>query len=141
MSVQNWIKALPGIQDTSLRGCVVGLKRERGRIVDSMRGTKAHGVVTGATKTSYTVAVVGMGETGAAEAALAFAAVEELNPGHVGRSSITIDAAVGVLLYSGTTYQPDLETGGKAVLEPTLQTEHQALTAVAAAGSTRALGG
>jgi hypothetical protein len=139
-TIQAWLKGLDTLLPASEQGGVAGLQTERGRIIDSMRSSNAHGVQTGATKASYTVAVVGGGQDGSAEASEAFAAVAELNPGHVGRSSVEIDG-VGVLIYSGTNYQSDLETQGKAVLGPTLQSEKDALTAAYARGSRRAIGG
>jgi hypothetical protein len=139
-TIAAWLRGLDTLKDASDRGGVAGLQAERGRIIDTMRSSDAHGVQTGATKASYQVAVVGAGLDGSAEASEAFAAVAELNPGHVGRSSVEVEG-VGVLLYSGTNYQSDLETQGKAVLEPTLQSEKDVLTAAYARGSPRALGG
>jgi hypothetical protein len=139
-TIQPWLKGLDDLQAASDRGGVAGLQAERGRVIDTMRSSDAHGVQTGATKASYQVAVVGAGQDGSGEAAESFAAVAELNPGHVGRSSIEVEG-VAVFLYSGTNYQDKLETEGKAVLEPTLQSEKDALTAAYARGSRRTLGG
>jgi hypothetical protein len=139
-TIAAWLRGLDALKDASDRGGVAGLQAERGRVIDAMRSSDAHGTQTGATKASYQVAVVGAGLDGGAEAAEAFAAVAELNPGHVGRSSVDVEG-VGVLLYSGTNYQDKLETEGKAVLEPTLQSENDALTAAYARGSRRVLGG
>jgi len=140
LTIQAWLDGLDALRPASDEGGAQGLEGERGRIIDSMRSSDAHGVVSGATKASYQMAVVGAGRDGSAEAAESFAAVAELNPGHVGRGTVSVEG-VGVAFYSGTNYQSDLETQGKAVLEPTVQHEAQALTAAYARGSKRRLGG
>jgi hypothetical protein len=137
--VKPWLDGLAALRPASDRGGVRGLQGERGRIVDTMRASDAHGVVSGATKASYTVAIVGAGLDGSAEWTEARGTVEELNPGRVGASSVEVEG-VGALLYSATNYQDKLETQGKAVLEPTLQREAEALTAAFARGSKQEIG-
>jgi hypothetical protein len=113
-----------------------GMEQHARRVVDSMRSTNAHGVVTGATKASYSVRVVGLGDDGSAAHHESVAAVEELNPAHTATSTVTIDGAIGVIIDSATDYQWELETkyaGRTAVLAPTLQGEASNFIAAGAA--------
>lgn len=136
------LAGLDAFQRLALDGAGAGLDRACGAVTDTMRATQAHGNQTLATRTSYNARRVGRGETGAAIHAASVAAVEELNPQHVGTAPVTVDTALGVIIDSATDYQSKLETehaGQKAVLGPTLQASASALTAAAAAGSKAAL--
>lgn len=143
MGIDDLIRNLDRLHDVALGGAAQGLDQEAGTVTDSMRQTHVHGDVTGATRASYSARRVGLGETGATEHAASAAAVEALNPGHAASASVQI-AGIGVIIDSATDYQEDLETenaGEKAVLGPTLAASHLELTAAAAAGSKKALGG
>lgn len=134
---------LEQLRDIGPRGALEGLQQKAAEITEVMQQTHAHGDITGATRASYFAAAVGLGQDSAAAASASRAAVELLNPGHSGAGSAQIEG-VGMVISSGTDYQPDLETedaGAKAVLAPTLQAQYQSNTASAAAGSKARLGG
>lgn len=143
MTIADLIRNLDRFRDLALDGAAAGLDQETPRITESMQQTTAHGDQTGATRASYSARRVGRGETGASAHAAGVAAVEELNPGHAASASVSV-AGMGVIIDSATDYQEQLETestGDKAVLGPTIGAEAANLTAAAAAGSRRALGG
>jgi hypothetical protein len=143
MTIHDLIRGLDRMRDVALDGAAQGLDPEADRITGEMQQSPAHGDVTGATHASYNARRVGRGATGAAAHAAAVAAVEGLNPGHAASAGVTV-AGIGVIIDSATDYQERLETenaGDKAVLGPTIGAEGLSLTAAAAAGSKKALGG
>ena len=143
MTIGDLIRNLDRMRDTALEGAAGGLDQASGDITRDMQQTRAHGDVTGATRASYSARRVGQGQTGATAHAASVAAAASLNPGHVASAAVSV-AGIGVIIDSATDYQEDLETenaGEKAVLGPTLTAEHLELTAAAAAGSKKALGG
>lgn len=138
------ITRLETFRERSLDGMGKGLDEICGEITDEMRQTTAHGNVTYATRTSYNARRVGRGEQGLAKFEASVAAVESLNPNHVGVAPVDIPGELGVIIDSATDYQSQLETeyaGEKAVLGPTLQRWALLLTGAAAAGSQEGLVG
>jgi len=136
----NLVRALPKFHERQLDGMARGLDGACDRITQAMRQTQAHGDDTGATRISYNARRVGRGETGAGKVAALRSAANLLNPGQTAEGSVTIDAAVAVILDAQTVYQPLLEkehAGQRAVLGPTLQQEARNLTAAAAEGAKR----
>src|SRR5690349_529617 len=114
--LQSLISRLEQLRRLGPQGALEGLQAKAIQDTATMQQTLAHGDQTGATRASYFAAAVGLGETGAAQIAASRAAVESLNPGHVGSSTVEI-GGVGIMYSSGTDYQDDLETadaGGKA---------------------------
>lgn len=143
MTIQNLVQGLQRFHDLSLDGMAAGLDTDAERITDAMQATSAHGDQTGATRANYNARRVGRGQTGAAAHAASVAAVEGLNPGHAASAPVSVEG-IGVIIDSATDYQEKLETenaGDRAVLGPTITAESLALTAAAAAGSKKALGG
>lgn len=105
---------------------------------ETMRGTTAHGDITGATRAGYRAYVVGQGRNGSSELLGAAAIVDALNPGHSAVGGVQLGReSLGVIFTCPTDYQWKLETeraGAKAVLGPTLDSYRDELTARAARG-------
>ena len=133
-------------------GVEAGLASEAPAAQQLMQETHAHGDITGATRASYRVFVIGGPHTGSAEAASGYAAAEAAIAANAaaqrGREghALSQDSGVslgpdsrGLLYTSYTDYQDKLEVEGKAVLGPTLQQTNEDATRRAAEGSKAAL--
>ena len=141
--IPSLITRLETFRARSLDGMGKGLDEVCGEVTDEMRQTTVHGNVTYATRSSYNARRVGRGELGIAKFEASVAAVESLNPDHVGVAPVDVPGELGAIIDSATDYQWQLETeyaGEKAVLGPTLQRWALLFTAAAAVGSTEGLG-
>lgn len=138
------IRGLDRFAKLALDGAAHGLDTECALIRDELQATGAHGDQTGATRAGYDARRVGRGEDGSASHARAVAAAESLNPGQTASSAVTIDAGLGAIIDDQMAYGPDRETrnaGEKASIGPLVGVFGRSLTAAAAEGSRRALGG
>jgi hypothetical protein len=141
----------------TVAGLEAGLAQAANVAEALMHDTHAHGDITGATRASYRVYLIGGEHTGAAEAASGYAAAEaaisaaEAAGRSHGGQALSQDAGVAVgpsergLIYTSfTDYQDRLEidnAGQKAVLGPTLQATAEQNTERAAAALRERLGG
>ena len=142
--LDNLRAGLTRFHDAALDGARDGMRDVAPDLRADLQATKAHGDVTGATRASYGVRVLGRGETGAAAFADEVAAAAALNPDEVATASVTITTDLGAVWDDKMAYAEDRETaraGEKATLGPSTAPFGSALTAAAARGSRRALGG
>lgn len=116
------------------RRAAAGLRVAAFEAEELLRDTTAHGDVTGATRAGYTAAVITPQDDGSGALAAAVAAVEAENPGRSATATGTLAGSVGMVLYSPTDYQADLEASQKATLGPTLAAIADDLTRRAARG-------
>lgn len=142
--IDSLIARLRPFRETALQGAAAGLDTAAAQIETALHGTKAHGDASGATRAAYAAWRVGMGEDGSGALAASVAAGEALNPGETATSSVSINGELGVIISDPMEYAPDRETGNageKATIGPAIAAAASQLTAAAAAGSKRALGG
>lgn len=139
LDIRDMLAKLDAYLDYAQVQALAGLDAATTGVEEVMRGTTAHGDITGATRAGYRAYAVGAGRTGATELSGAAAIVDALNPGHSAAASGTLGAqSIGVILTCPTDYQYKLETeraGAKAVLGPTLAAYRDELTQRAARGS------
>jgi hypothetical protein len=141
------IRGLRELERRAVRGAETGLAAQSGPLITALRATDAHGDVTGATRAGYTAGVVGPTlDTLSPAVTTAAAEVEARNPGHshIEGAGERGAAEVVVIATCPTDYQRYLSgnnAGARDALGPTMQREAGRLTAAAAAGIRRELGG
>ena len=143
-STANLIRGVRGLVSAGLDAGAAEMDAEAQALTAQLRASSPHGIDTGATDASLTVARVGRGESGAAALSAAVAAVEQHNPGHSATSQVAINGELGALAYSATDYQNYLETenaGQYAYLGPFVPTMGERMTRAFSRGSKRRLGG
>lgn len=142
--IASLVAALKPFREKALDGAATGLDTACGPIADTLHHTSAHGDQSGATRAAYGVWRVGRGENGAGALAASVSAGEGHNPGATATSGVTIAGELGVIISDPMEYAPERETanaGDKATIGPAIGPAGPALTAAAAQGSKKALGG